>query len=186
MRVLVVYESMFGNTQKVAVAVAEGLATHGRADAVEVGEAAAIIDGDVDLLVVGGPTHAHGLSRKGTRDGTANQADGAPVSSRTGAREWIASLTAIRSSMPVATFDTRFAKPRWLTGSAAVSAAKLLRQRGCTAVAAPESFYVDGTTGPLSDGELDRARRWGEALAGAAARGAGPAGSAAPGSPDPA
>jgi hypothetical protein len=63
----------------------------------------------------------------------------------------------------VATFDTRIAKPR-LPGSAAAAAEKRLRRLGFRSVVAPKSFYVEGTTGPLVDGEPERARRWGVAL----------------------
>ena len=52
------------------------------------------------------------------------------------------------------------------------TADKLLRRHGFRPVARPETFWVTGTFGPLRDGEVDRARRWGEQLA-AAAAGAG-------------
>jgi len=165
MRALVVYESMFGNTREVALAVVEGLASGGRVDAIEVGDAPTTIDDDVDLVVVVGPTHAHGMSREGTRDGAAQQSERPVISGRRGVREWIAALDAVRPGVHIATFDTRFAKPRWITGSAAVSASKLLRRRGGSEVAPPESFFVDATAGPLAAGELDRARRWGKELA---------------------
>jgi hypothetical protein len=61
-------------------------------------------------------------------------------------------------------FDTRFKKPRWLTGSAARAAEKRLRELGYRIAAPAESFFVAGTTGPLVAGELDRARRWGDRL----------------------
>ena len=53
-------------------------------------------------------------------------------------------------------------------GSAAKSAAKGMRAHGYSTIAKPESFWVDGVTGPLLDGELERARTWGEQLAAAA------------------
>ena len=56
MRALVIYESMFGNTQQVAQAIGEGLALILSADVVEVGHAPATVPVDVSLLVVGGPT----------------------------------------------------------------------------------------------------------------------------------
>lgn len=60
---LVVFESMFGNTAEVARAVARGLDDHAPTEVVEVGAASARLAEDVDLVVVGGPTHAFGLSR---------------------------------------------------------------------------------------------------------------------------
>jgi hypothetical protein len=68
----------------------------------------------------------------------------------------------------VATFDTRIAKPR-LPGSAAAAAEKRLRRLGFRSVVASNSFYVERTTGPLMDGEPERARRWGDELAAALA-----------------
>jgi flavodoxin len=67
MHAIVVYESMFGNTQRVAEAVAAGIAAHMTVELIEVGAAPTQIGEDVGLLVVGGPTHAFGLSRQSTR-----------------------------------------------------------------------------------------------------------------------
>jgi len=112
MRALVVYESMFGNTGEVAEAIAEGLRTHMSTDVVEVGHAGAAAV-DVDLLVVGAPTHALGLSRASTRAQAAAQAGGAVVSAGIGLREWLGGLAASRG-IAAAAFDTRLAKPKWL------------------------------------------------------------------------
>jgi hypothetical protein len=164
MRAVVVYESMFGNTELVARAVAEGLApAHGEVEVVNVDDAGQ--PGEVDLLIVGGPTHAYGMSRPGTREEAKRQAkDG--VRSTTGLREWLETLTTARSGAAAAVFDTRMGKPRWLTGSAAKGVAKRLRQHGYELVAPPESFIVDGTTpGKLREGELARAREWARGLA---------------------
>ena len=64
----------------------------------------------------------------------------------------------------MATFDTRYDKPTWLTGSAARRAAKRLRKRGYAVVVPPESYFVDTGVGPLRTGETERARRWGDRL----------------------
>src|SRR5690606_22642564 len=66
MRALVVYESMFGNTQAVARAVAEGMSPRLATEVVEVGTAPATVDQDVSVLVVGAPTHGMTLSRPDT------------------------------------------------------------------------------------------------------------------------
>ncbi|WP_053207917.1 flavodoxin family protein [Jiangella muralis] len=160
MRALVVFESMFGNTQKIAEAIADGLSVTMTVDTLEVGSAGSSLDG-VDLLVVGGPTHAFGLSRRSTRANAAEKAPGGVVSKATGLREWLAEVHA--DGAMVATFDTKADKPR-LPGSAAHAARRLLRRRGYRPVAAAASFFVTGTTGPLADGEEERARRWGEQL----------------------
>lgn len=167
MRCLIVYESMYGNTRDVALAIAEGAGTVVPTDVVEVGEAPTVIPDDVGLLVVGGPTHAFSMSRPSTRaDATTKYAegfDGDVISTDTGIREWLGSMTA-RKGLGFATFDTRVATPH-LPGSAAAKAAKILRKKKLTAVTDPESFWVEGTQGPLSDGDLERAERWGAKIA---------------------
>ena len=62
-RALVVFESMFGNTQQIAEAVKEGLSTSVPTDILEVGTAPGVIPDGVGLIIVGGPTHAFGMSR---------------------------------------------------------------------------------------------------------------------------
>jgi hypothetical protein len=164
MRAVVMFESMFGNTKRIARSIADGLAAHGTVDAVEVGTAPTALDEDVELVVIGGPTHAFGMSRESTRQSAAKQADGALVSPRIGVREWLASIDRGSGGVAAAVFDTRFKKPRWLVGSAARAAEKHLRRLGFRVVAPAQSFYVSGTKGPLLDGELERARRWGDML----------------------
>ena len=133
-----------------------------RVDAVEVGGAPATLDDDVTLLVVGGPTHAFGMSRPRTRQDAATQAPDGLVSTRTGLREWLAALRA-PAGIAAAAFDTKVSKPH-LPGSAARAAEKRLRRLGFRVAAPAESFYVEGTLGPLLEGEQDRAMRWGDQL----------------------
>lgn len=163
MRALVVYESMFGNTRTIAEAIADGLAAHLDVSAVEVSAAPTTVGDDVDLLVVGGPTHAFSLSRASTRRDAAQKSGQQTVSSGSGLREW---LDQVHVDAPVvaAAFDTKMRTPR-LPGSAARAAAKRLRRLGLTLTAPAATFYVDGMTGPLLDGERARAQAWGEQLA---------------------
>ena len=164
MRALVVYESMFGNTGQVARAVADGIAEHMAVDVVTVTEAPAPLEELVDLVVVGGPTHAFSMTRHNTREDAVRQ--GAHADPATGIREWLDRLHTGPHSEAVATFDTRVAKVKHLPGSAAKAAAKVLRREGYShAVTGPESFWVEDVPGPLLDGELDRAREWGRGLA---------------------
>lgn len=159
----VVFESMFGNTRLVAEAVARGLAARGPVRVVEVGEAGALAD-DVDLLVVGGPTHAFGMSRAQSReDARKKSPDHHVISEGPGLREWLATLGRQRTPRAAAVFDTKVKKP--LTGSAGKGAGKALTGAGFRLVAPPEDFGVTGTTGPLDDGELERAEAWGAELA---------------------
>lgn len=161
---LVVFESMFGNTQKIAEAVTEGLSSSLPTVILEVGTAPDVLEDDVDLLVVGGPTHAFGMSRPRTREDATRQAGGHVVSDREGLREWLTSLERRRGNVAAAAFDTRIHKPR-VPGSAARGAEKRLRKLGFRMAAPSESFYVTGVTGPLLEGEAERARLWGEELA---------------------
>jgi flavodoxin-like protein len=162
-RALVVYESMFGNTRQVAQAVAEGLSASAAVAVVEVGAALPLLD-DVDLLVVGAPTHAFGMSRPSTRKSAADQAVGEVVSAGIGLREWLDGLDNRHPTAQVAAFDTRM-KAALLSGSAARRALSKLRRLGFAVAARPESFVVTGMRGPLRDGEIDRARRWGARIA---------------------
>lgn len=161
-KVLVVYESMFGNTHAVAEAVAEGLRTGADVSLVDVGEAPLTIPDDIDLVVVGGPTHAFGMSRPSTRKSAADQGADRDAAEHSGIREWIGGVDA-HHGLPTAAFDTKVAKPH-LPGSAAKAAERKLRRRGFNQLADPETFYVAGTTGDLLDGELERAKAWGVTL----------------------
>ena len=163
MRALVVYESMFGNTQAIASAVADGLAGRMDVDLVEIAEAPVRVD--ADLVVAGGPTHAFSMSRPSTRQSALEQADGRElVSHGRGLREWLEDAGPALRGMSVATFDTKITKGH-LPGSAARSAQKRLRRFGARVVSRAHSFSVQGTAGPLGDGELARARAWGAELA---------------------
>jgi hypothetical protein len=168
MRALVVYESMFGNTQAVARAVAEGIATRMPADIVEIGSAPTNIPPGVVLLVVGGPTHAHGMTTAKSRTNAAGRTEDPLVSSGPGLREYLASMRA-EPGVVAAAFDTRVKGPVLFTGSAAAIATKQLQQVRFKRVEPPRSFVLEGATGPLVDrmskGELDAARAWGASLA---------------------
>jgi hypothetical protein len=183
MRALVVFESILGNTEVIARAVAEGLGEGGEVEVVEVGAAPSTLPAGVDLLVVGGPTHAHGMTNPDSRRSAAQKAQRPVVSTRIGIREWLAAVGAAPAGVTAAAFDTRIKGPGLLWGSAAKAAAGRLEDQGFQMAAPPECFLVKGPTGPVHDvlvaGEVDRARRWGATLA--AKTGAAAKGSAAPG-----
>jgi hypothetical protein len=163
-RAIVVVESMFGNTEAVARSVAEGLSDLFVVDVVRVGDAPAVMADDVQLLVVGGPTHAFGLTREGTRQAAVDQGASRSTGSEFGLREWLGRLQTQSTTLAAAAFDTRI-KKRGVPGSAARGAMRRLRRLGMRAAARPSSFYVAGIEGPLLDGELVRARSWGARLA---------------------
>jgi flavodoxin len=143
MKALVVFDSTWGNTEKIAQAVASGIGAGARA--CRVGEADAQGYGSVDLLVLGSPILG-----------------GRPSQAMQGFINGIPRDTAKR--LTVATFDTRllmrFAK---LFGFAAVRMADQLKEKG-SALKSSEGFFVQGRSGPLADGELDRAAQWGRTL----------------------
>jgi hypothetical protein len=167
-RALVVYESMFGNTRAVAEAVAEVLAGSYEVRVLDVAAAPTTID-DVDLLVVGAPTHAFGMSRAGTRKGARDK--GATGGLERGVREWLAGLTIAAVPGLAAVFDTKIRGP--YPGSARRPIARRLRRLGLR-VATPASFVVTGTAGPLADGQLDAAQRWASTLIAATSMAAAP------------
>lgn len=173
MKAVVVYESMYGNTHLVADAIATGL----RTDAVDDVTVAPVDDvptellASADLVVVGGPTHAHGLSRESTRKAAIDAASKPdsdlsvePDAEGPGLRDWFDALD--RLSTKAAAFDTRIDAPAPLTGRASKGIAKRLRHHGCTVIVEPESFLVTKQN-HLVDDEATHARNWGVRLAAA-------------------
>ncbi|WP_194827879.1 flavodoxin domain-containing protein [Nocardia sp. XZ_19_231] len=164
MRARVVYESMFGNTAAIATAIAQGLGEHAEVEILSVAAAAATPDPMIDLLVVGGPTHVFGLSRLRTRRAADAQTDMGVVVD-IGIREWLDAALPVPRGRAAAAFGTKTAQPSWLPGSAARGAGKRLQHLGYALSADPMDFLVEGTKGPLRDGELERAHAWAERLA---------------------
>jgi flavodoxin len=168
---VIVFESIFGNTRAVADAIADGLGEAFASEVVSVGEADASRVAGADLLIVGGPTHMHGIastmSRKMAVQGADDEGHEVDPSARqaTSLRAWLSEQSG--EGGRAATFDTRIDKSPAITGAAARGIAKRLRRRGFELIADPESFFVEDSEGPLADGELDRARAWGRALASA-------------------
>ena len=158
MKAVILYESLYGNTEAVARAIAEGLGPIGEVALARFGEALEGAAEEAGLVVLGGPTHGWGMTRPNSRKRP--DAEGYAL----GAREWLERPRQGAARM-AAVFDTRFGKPRWLTGSAALRIARQLGKSGYRLVAPPESFFVLHTEGPLRDGEVDRARMWGAELA---------------------
>lgn len=160
---LVVYESMFGHTREVAAAIADGLSRAADVTCVEVSDAPTVISDDIELLVVGAPTHAFGLSTPDTRTEAQDKRSQPLVSDGIGVREWLATLSPLPSATRTAAFDTHV-RQRWVPGHAAAKITHALSRLSLSAPAEPVSFYVDGTMGPLLPGELNRAREWGHTL----------------------
>ena len=169
MHAIVVYESMYGNTRHVAEAIARGIDVSGTVRVVPVSMAEAVSLADFDLIVVGGPTHVHGMSRASTRhsaDDAATASGGdlvmEPDSTSEGVREWLATLSGTTGR--AAAFDTRLDAAPLLTGRASKGIAKMLRAAGFELITQPESFLVGKDTHLLA-GEEQRAEAWGAHLA---------------------
>ena len=151
MKALVVYDSVFGNTEKVAQEMGRALATLGEAQALRVGDVRQEHLSGLDVLVVGSPTRAFSPT-----PAIKKWLNGLPSSSLRGVK--------------VAAFDTRFpvqdansAILRFLVklfGYAAEPIGSRLAKKGGKPGMPPEGFFVNDSEGPLRDGELARAAEW--------------------------
>ena len=160
-KALIVVESYFGNTRAIAEAVAAGLIEGGvDAQVVDVSQAPSALPADLDLLVLGAPTHNRGLPTATSRAKACEQAGSGEASHGIGG--WL-ETTAIPASTGAAAFDTVISKG-WLSGSAAKA---LQRHQGRRTVSV-RSFVVTASKGPLADGEKTDAHSWGRELAASA------------------
>ena len=164
MKSLVIYESMYGNTKEIGIAIGEGASSAGEVDVFEVSEAPKEIPSDVDFVFVGGPTHAFGMTRQSTRDDAPKYAEGPYISQDYGMREWLSDYSS-EGPTTWATFDTKIEKPK-LPGAASEKAKKRLRKNRANTVIAAETFYVTGSAGPLASDERERATEWARSLVG--------------------
>jgi hypothetical protein len=163
---VVVYESVFGDAEKIARAIAEGLASHLDVDVVAARDAPRQLGSDVRLLVVGGPNHAFSMPRPATREAAVKDHGAEITDTGTGLHEWLDEAQVV-GSLAGAAFDTRMDHPKLVTkmDHASKTEEKLLHRLGATLAAPAEHFHVVDTKGPLADGEEERARLWGQAIA---------------------
>ena len=146
MKALIVYDSVYGNTEKIARTVAEAITPSSEVKILRAGETNTSELADFDLLIVGSPTH-------GGRPTPAIQdlLNKVPHTSLKGVN--------------VAAFDTRSqAKPARVFGNAARRIAGKLTKGGGVLIVSPEGFFVTGTKGPLKEGELERAATWAKGI----------------------
>jgi len=135
MKAIVVFESMYGNTRHIAEAIADGLRWSISTDVVLARDAGDVHLDDVELVVVGGPTHAWGLSSKRTRVAAQQDAVKHPdhlldtAQEGPGIREWLQEVHCNHQCRAVS-FDTRLDKPKVFTGSAARSIQRRLHREG--------------------------------------------------------
>jgi hypothetical protein len=188
MSAVVIYESMFGNTRQIADAIAEGLGADQQVTVRNVNDVSPGWCEGNELMVIGGPTHVHGMSRVATRAQARSWAlqpernlalePGAPGR---GMRDWIADPITVLSSH-FAAFASRADGPVLLSGNAAVQLDRAARRRGSSRLARPESFRVTKANTTCA-GEVPRAREWGRRLAAeAVANGVGRRAAPSPGS----
>jgi hypothetical protein len=168
MNALIVYESMFGNTRKLAEAIADAMKEGGVDTAILPAHKAPSDLSDYRLVVVGAPTHAHSLPRPKSRIEAAEWAADPTkkltlelTASSTGVREWLDDVMLVGDPRFVV-FSTRVDIPRIFTGDACAAIAKGLR-RHLASVDAHADFLV-GLDNHLVDGEEDRAREWAGSL----------------------
>lgn len=161
MRAIVVYESLWGNTAAIARAIAEGIGPDARSLTTD--EATPAIVAEADLIVAGAPVLAFRLPSDAIRDSIATGEPNAPTPadlSHPSMRTWLAGLPAGRAG--AAAFETRF---RWSPGGATGGIESGLKRAGYRTLAKAQKFVVTGKYGPLREGEVERARHWGEELA---------------------
>jgi flavodoxin len=155
-KAMVIYDSVFGNTEQVARAIGDALAAQAQVDVLRVGDVKPSQWAGVELLVVGSPTRA--------------------FSATSAIKKLLRTIPAgALRGVRVAAFDTRFpveqADSRVLEflvrlfGYAAEPIADRLRKKGGEATVPAEGFYVLGTEGPLKEGELERAADWARQVA---------------------
>lgn len=153
MKALVVYDSKFGNTGKIAQAIGKGLETGADVEVKNISEVHAGDQDGRDLVIVGSPTHG--------------------FKPTPAIAEWIKGIQPSLKGVKVAAFDTRITDEKigenkvlrffvHLFGFAAAKIASNLVKKGGAPVVPPEGFYVVDTEGPLLDGELERAVEWGK------------------------
>jgi flavodoxin I len=144
MKALIVYDSVYGNTEKIAKAIAEAITPSNEVKVLRAGEANPSELASTDLLIVGSPTHG-----------------GRPTPAVQDLLNKVPKLQGIN----VAAFDTRIpTKLVKVFGYAAGRIARNLKGKGGTLIASPEGFFVTASKGPLKEGELERAAGWAKGI----------------------
>ena len=161
MKIVVVYESLWGNTATVARAIADGAG--GDCRAVPTDEATSGVISAAQLVVVGAPILGFRLPTDAMRESvlrTERRASSPADLSHPSMRSWLDSVPPGHARF--AAFETGL---WWSPGSATKSIAEKLAQAGYVEAGKGRRFVVTGRYGPLRKGELDKAREWGGQLA---------------------
>ncbi len=154
MKALIVYDSKFGNTEKIARAIGEAINPLGEVEVAKAGDANASELSSINFLIVGSPTHAGGATRA--------------------IKEFLRKIPAnALKNVRVASFDTRFsAKDKGIGARivlgilryAAGRIANILEYKGGYLAIVPEGFIIEDSEGPLKKGELERAAIWAKGI----------------------
>jgi hypothetical protein len=161
MKAVVVYESLWGNTAAIGLAIAEGIGPGARA--LSTAEASPEALAGIDLIVAGAPVIAFALPTEQARANIAanpGKAPTAPDLSHPSMRSWLGRLPEGHGRS--AAFETRL---RFSPGGSTSRILRGLERAGYRRIAPGQRFIVRGAYGPLRDGETERARRWGAELA---------------------
>ncbi len=153
-KAIVVYDSLYGNTEKIARAIGEGL---GEAKVINVSDVSPADISGVELLIIGAPTQK--------------------FKATTRIIDFIKLLpNETTSKLKIAAFDTRIDLKtikskvfRFVVkkgGYAAKPLDRLLQRKGAESISEPMGFEVTGQKGPLKEGELEKATEWGKKLRG--------------------
>lgn len=155
MKALIIYDSVFGNTEQIARAIGAALVPHMQVETLRVSTVRPEQLTECQLLIVGSPTRGFRPT-----EGVTNFLKGL-------------SIVALKG-IKVAAFDTRFAisdiKSSFVKilvrvgGYAAKPIADRLKKKGGSLIAPPEGFFVKDIEGPLEEGELERAADWAKQL----------------------
>ena len=158
MKVLVVYDSVYGNTEKIAQTIGNALGAPPDVDVRRVGDVQPGQLAGLQLLVVGSPTQKFTLL-PAVRDFIKR----IPKDGLQGIR-----VAAFDTRVNMAEVNSSFLRTmvNWF-GYAAEKIADRLQKKGGTAAALPGTFFVKGTEGPLAEGELERAAEWARRIAAA-------------------
>ena len=151
MKALIVYDSVFGNTEKVAQSIGKAIGSQGQVETLPVSQVTLDQLRGLEILIVGSLTRSFRPT---------------PAIS-----QFLKALPKnCLAGINVAAFDTRI----WLNtidsaafrfivnkgGYAANTIATALKKKGGTLLMPPEGFLVTGEQGPLKEGELERAVEW--------------------------
>ena len=146
MKILIIYDSVFGNTEQIAQAIGNALGSQEDVEILRVSNVKPEQLTGLKLLIVGSPTHG-----------------GRPTSA---IRDFLNKVSeSVIRGINVAAFDTRFStRLVRIFGYAAGRIADRLKRNGGTLIVSPEGFFVKGKEGPLKEGELERAASWAKVI----------------------